>query len=71
MYGPAIVGTCKQEVDVNLSDVAEVMGVSKRAVVRYVAEGIPVWRADQLAVALGVHPSAIWPDWFDRVELAS
>lgn len=29
------------------------------------AAGIPDWRADEIAVRLGVHPSRIWDDWFE------
>lgn len=27
--------------------------------------GVPLWSADRAAVRLGVHPAAIWPEWFD------
>lgn len=27
--------------------------------------GIPIVAADRLAIHLGEHPSAIWPDWWD------
>lgn len=31
---------------------------------------ISVWRADQYAVKLGMHPSEIWNDWFQLEEIA-
>lgn len=76
-YGPADRGPfgrpwrCQQEVDVHLADVGELIGISHRSVARFVAEGIPEYRADQLAIALGVHPCAIWPDWYQRTAVAS
>lgn len=30
--------------------------------------GIPVYAADKVAIAYGVHPSRIWRDWF-RLEV--
>jgi hypothetical protein len=29
------------------------------------------WRADKYACLLGKHPSEIWANWFDEVEIAS
>lgn len=42
-----------------------VFDMDPRTYYRYRAKGIPWERADELAVALGLHPSAIWGDaWF-------
>ena len=30
--------------------------------------GIPLYSADRAAVALGVHPCELWPDWWDLPE---
>lgn len=32
---------------------------------KYVERGLSVWQADRLAVRLGFHPSALWPDWYE------
>lgn len=29
------------------------------------------WSADKYAIKIGKHPSEIWHNWFDEVELAS
>lgn len=41
---------------------ADLTGFARRTMVRWKADGVPLSRADELAVALGVHPSAIWHD---------
>lgn len=47
----------------NAKDFAEVAGCSLRTVVRWrTSRAIPLRWADRVAVALGVHPLAIWPD---------
>ena len=50
--------------------IAELAGVSRRAVHRWKIAGVPVWYADRIAVRAGGHPTAIWPDWYE-LEVAS
>jgi len=46
--------------------VGELLDVSNRTVTRWRAgTTIRLSHADTIACRLGVHPSAIWPDWFD------
>src|SRR5215469_8987929 len=41
-------------------------GIPARMLIRYEAEGgFTFLAADRVAVALGVHPASLWPDWFD------
>lgn len=44
---------------------AEVAGVCPSVVRRWRTTGVDVWQADRLAVAFGVHPLSVWPDWLD------
>ena len=45
---------------------AERCGVTRRTIHRWKAEGLSVLQADRAAIAMGCHPSVIWPDWFPR-----
>jgi hypothetical protein len=42
---------------------AERLGVSRRTINRWVRDGIPVEYSDDAAVALGLLPYEVWPDW--------
>lgn len=50
----------------NQKEVARNAALPLRTVVRWAKDGIPRERADQLAVALGAHPSEIWSNWFSE-----
>jgi hypothetical protein len=55
------------------STIGEHLGVGRAAIQTW-REGntyLDHWRADQYACLLGKHPSEIWSNWFDEVELAS
>ena len=39
------------------------LGVSPSRVRLWRRSGVPWWRADEIAVCLGYHPSLIWPNW--------
>lgn len=62
------------EPDVEHETIGEALGVS-RGVVRAWRYGrnymIPWWRADRLAIRIGTHPSAIWPDWWQKAMAAA
>jgi hypothetical protein len=45
--------------------VALAAGVTKRTVVRWRAGGLDERSADHAAIALGVHPCELWPEWWD------
>jgi len=41
------------------------IGVTPRQICRYRAgSSVMTGTADRAAIALGVHPSAVWPEWF-------
>lgn len=40
-------------------------GVGRRSLIRWRHEGVPLARADQIAVSLGAHPVDIWPEWYE------
>lgn len=45
--------------DLRLSDV-----MSGSTINRYRAEGVPEFRADELACKLGRHPGELWDEWW-------
>ena len=47
--------------------VAVVLGASRSQVLGWRQRDIAYWDADWVATSLGVHPSAMWPDWY-RLE---
>lgn len=44
------------------------VGASERTVWRWRLAGLTDQAADWAAIALGVHPCMVWPDWFQVVE---
>lgn len=47
-------------------DVCQPTGCARRTAFRWAATGIPLTTADEVAIRLGVHPSAIWSNWFSE-----
>jgi len=47
------------------TQVSEIVGVTNRTVSRWKVQGLLFHSADRAAVAAGLHPSLIWPDWWD------
>ena len=48
-----------------MTEVVERLQCDRRQFYRYLHEGALTERqADHLAVRIGLHPSAIWPEWF-------
>lgn len=45
---------------------SELTGIGRHNFVKWAKKGVPEERADQIAVALGLHVSLIWPCWFDE-----
>lgn len=53
---------------------SEALGVSRQVVRGWIYGKntmIPWWRADALAIRIGTHPSAIWPDWWQKALAAA
>jgi hypothetical protein len=50
--------------------IADALGTTRGVVQAYKRRGVNVWVADQYAITLGLHPSAIWGNlWWDLVDL--
>ena len=47
-----------------MGDMAMMLGVSRRNLIRWSFEGIPERSADRAAVTLGLHPAELWPEWW-------
>ena len=45
-------------------EMAGLLKVSSRTVVRYRRRGLSVVQADRAAVAVGFHPAEVWPNWW-------
>lgn len=45
---------------------ARFLGVDPGQWQRWRSEGVPTFAADRLACRAGLHPSLLWPDWFDE-----
>lgn len=62
-----ISGSCLRVIDI-----AEMLGISSKGLNRWTAEGgVPVDRADEIAIRLGWHPAVVWGhDWAEELELA-
>ncbi len=59
--------------DMWASTIGEHLGVGRAAIQTW-REGntyLDQWRADKYACLLGKHPSEIWSNWFDEVQVAS
>lgn len=52
------------------SEFADAIGANRRHVADALDHGVRWQTADRWACRLGVHPSEIWSDWFDNVDLA-
>jgi hypothetical protein len=50
----------------SLQSIAEAVGADFHTVYKWKNHGIQInqWYADKYAIRLGLHPSAIWVDWF-------
>ena len=46
-------------------------GFTARTIHRWIHNGIPDAQADMAAIALGLHPMSIWPDYCDELEKAA
>ena len=52
---------------------SKAVGVERHVVRRWQRKGLTVWEADRAAVAAGVHPANVWPEWWalcDESEVA-
>jgi len=52
-------------------ELAMFTGFSTRTIHRWIHNGIPDAHADMAAIALGLHPMSIWPNYCDELEKAA
>jgi hypothetical protein len=52
----------------SLNHLAERVGVHHRQVLRWRDQGLNVYAADRVAVAMGLHPLLLWPDFHADLE---
>jgi hypothetical protein len=45
------------------NELADELGVTRRQVQRYRAQGLSLWTADSVACAVDYHPEVLWSDW--------
>lgn len=54
----------------NVRALADALGRDRGQVQKWRERGVTVPSADSLAVALGLHPVEVWPDWYEVSEPA-
>ena len=55
--------------NLSLTDLADILRLPRRTLVRLLSQPRLRWdTADRVAVALGYHPSEIWPTWNPKIE---
>lgn len=47
------------------NELGAIVRLDRKRIVRYAGTGIPLLVADEMACRVGVHPSAVWPTWFE------
>lgn len=56
--------------NLTLTEIGDVLGLPRRTLHRLLASPRLRWdAADRVAVALGHHPSELWPGWFESPTL--
>ncbi len=58
--------------DKNNSFLADVFGVSRGTIIRWVNRpeeaNLNIFKADRYACRIGMHPATIWTDWYEKQE---
>lgn len=49
--------------DLSISETANVLGIERSKLLRWLDHGVLTPVADRVAIARGVHPSYFWPEW--------
>lgn len=52
----------------SVSMLARALKRDRQVVSRWNAHGLPAVSADEVAVALGLHPVEVWPNWHEVME---
>lgn len=55
----------------SVSALARALDCDRVQVSKWRRDGLPMASADRLAVALGMHPVEVWPDWYEATERAA
>lgn len=48
----------------SIMEVSRILGIHPRQLHRWLHYGLTERQADTLAIAAGLHPSLVWPDWW-------
>jgi plasmid maintenance system antidote protein VapI len=53
--------------DTETRQIASILGTSRHTIYKWVSNEVHIseWAADKHAVKLGLHPSAVWSNWFN------
>ena len=56
--------------ETEVRQIADILGTSRHTVYKWLHNRLEIseWAADKYAVKLGMHPSEVWPDWFDHAS---
>jgi lambda repressor-like predicted transcriptional regulator len=49
----------------DVSTLARALGRQRTLVAKWRTGGLPLASADGVAIALGLHPVEVWPDWYE------
>lgn len=52
----------------SISALARALGRDYAQVQKWSSDGVPERSADRIAVAVGLHPVDVWPDWYEVTE---
>jgi len=52
----------------SVSCLARALGRQRAQVQKWRRNGVPLVSADRIAVAVGLHPVEVWPDWYAVTE---
>jgi lambda repressor-like predicted transcriptional regulator len=52
----------------SVSGLARALGRDRAQLAKWRRDGLPIMSADRLAVAVGMHPVELWPDWYEVTE---
>ncbi|MBW3536188.1 MAG: hypothetical protein KY395_00270 [Actinobacteria bacterium] len=55
----------------SVSGLARALRRDRVQVSKWRRDGLPMASADRIAVALGMHPVEVWPDWYEATEQAA
>lgn len=55
-----------RRIAVRQDDIAEIMGVDRRTIQRWLVDGLSFAKADELACSRGLHPIDVWGDLWTR-----